>query len=231
MGMSDWAYLQDGLDAAAVARGVTAGIPRPPGGGQFLFAFNSLTTGRGAVALLAALPDFVPMPKGGSIRGCVQRGPGGGPLGFAPFLFLAGQGTSVNDRAYLLGLSDEDPHAIVLRKGGLSGGLPASDTDGVLQRSTERFVQGAWLHLRLDVIVNDSGDVVLQAFRNDLEAHPLGNPPDWQAIPGMPLFIDDHLGIQSGSPPLTSGRAGFGFATHDVTRRAFFDHIELWRQL
>ncbi len=231
MGMADWAHLQDGLDVAAVARGVTAGVTKPPGGGQFLFAFNSLTPARGAVGLLAALQDFVPLPKGGSIRGCVQRGPGGGPTGFSPFFFLCAQGSSVNDQAYLLGLSDDDPHAIVLRKGRISAGLPAADAAGVLLRSDERFVQGTWLHLRLDVIVNDNGDVVVQPFRNDLDAHPLGTAPDWQPIPGMPLFIDDHLGINSGSAPLASGRAGFGFATADVTRRAFFDHIELSRQL
>ncbi|MCG8418793.1 MAG: DNA adenine methylase, partial [Proteobacteria bacterium] len=47
-----------------------------------------------AVALFANQPDFAPMAKGGSIRGCIQRGPGGGPTGFAPFFFLCSQGTS-----------------------------------------------------------------------------------------------------------------------------------------
>jgi hypothetical protein len=47
----------------------------------------------------------------------------------------------------------------------------------------------------------------------------------------MEQFIDDHLGINSGTQPLTSGRAGFGFAVKDVTRRAYVDHIELHRQL
>jgi hypothetical protein len=47
----------------------------------------------------------------------------------------------------------------------------------------------------------------------------------------MVEFIDDHLGINSGSQPLTSGRGGFGFAVKDVTRRAFFDHVELMRQV
>mgnify|MGYP001365243169 CR=1 FL=1 len=39
------------------------------------------------------------------------------------------------------------------------------------------------------------------------------------------------LGINSGSQPLTSGRAGFGFSAADVTRRGFVDHLELYRQL
>ena len=231
MGASNWSYLQDGHDITIVDRGVTHGVPRAPGGGEFLFAFNSLTPASGAVALFANQADFAPLSKGGSIRGCVQRGPGGGATGFSPFLFLCGQGTSVNDRGYLLGLSDTDPHRIVLRKGALAAGLPDEDGPGVLLRSTASFIQGTWSHLRLDAIVNPNGDVVLQAFWSNLEEHALGTSPDWQVIEGMPLFVDDHLGINSGSQPLTSGRAGFGFATQDVTRRAFFDHLELLRQV
>src|SRR5262245_24816794 len=230
MASTDWAFLDDGLDIATVDRGVTAGIARPPGGGSFLYAFNSKSVAAGAVALFCALPDFAPMAKGCSIRGCVQRGPGGGPTGFSPFLFASCQGPSVNDHAYLLGLSDDDPHRIVLRKGALSVGVPSSSERSVLLASSEAFEQGAWLHLRLDVITNDNGDVVLRVFRNDLDAHALGTPPSWQTIDGMPLFIDDHLGINSGSEPLTSGRAGFGFSSRDVTRRAFFDHLEVARQ-
>lgn len=230
MATTDWTYLNDGLDIATVDRGVTAGIPRPPGGGSFLFGFNSLTAAKGAVALFANQPNFAPMAKGGSIRGCLQRGPGGGPTGFSPFLFLCGQGTSVNDNAYQLGLSDDDPHRIVLRKGSIVAGVPASDGPGVLLRSSESFAQGTWLHLRLDVVVNTNGDVVLSVFRNDLVAHPIGSAPDWKPVAGMSPFIDDALAINSGSKPFTSGRGGFGFSTSDVTRRGFVDQLELFRQ-
>jgi hypothetical protein len=230
MAEADWTYLNDGLDIATVDRGVTAGIDAPPGGGNFLFAFNSLAAVDGGVAVFANLVDFAPMAKGASIRGCIQRGPGGGPTGFSPFLFLCCQGNSVNDSAYLLGLSDDDPHRIILRKGAVVTGLPDSDGTGVLLASGESFVQSTWLHLRLDVIVNDNGDVVLKVFDNDLDNQPLGVAPDWQPVSGMAEFIDDHLGINSGTQPLTSGRGGFGFAVSDVTRRGFFDHIELLRQ-
>jgi hypothetical protein len=135
MAEADWTYLNDGLDIATVDRGVTAGIARPPGGGSFLFAFNSLAAVEGAVALFANLVNFAPMAKGGSIRGCVQRGPGGGPTGFSPFLFLCCQGNSVNDSAYLLGLSDDDPHRIVLRKGMVTAGIPDSEGPGALLAS------------------------------------------------------------------------------------------------
>jgi len=231
MAEADWTYLNGGLDIATVDRGVTAGIARPPGGGSFLFAFNSLAAVQGAVGLFCNLVDFAPMAKGASIRGCVQRGPGGGPTGFSPFMFLSCQGNSVNDTAYLLGLSDDDPHRIVLRKGAVAVGIPDSEGPNVLLASGESFSQGTWLHLRLDVIVNDNGDVVLKVLRNDLIAHPLGSPPDWQPVPGMVEFIDDHLGVNSGSQPLTSGRGGFGMSVADVTRRGFFDHLELLRQV
>ena len=162
MAEGDWTYLNDGLDIATVDRGVTAGIARPPGGGSFLYAFNSLAAVDGAVALFANLASFAPMAKGGSIRGVVQRGPGGGPTGFSPFLFLCCQGNSVNDSAYLLGLSDDDPHRIVLRKGAVTVGLPDADGPGVLLKSAASFAQATWVHLRLDVIVNTNGDVVLK---------------------------------------------------------------------
>jgi hypothetical protein len=230
MASTDWTYLNDGLDIATVDRGVTAGIPRPPGGGAFLFGFNSLTAAKGAVALFANLVNFAPMAKGGSIRGCLQRGPGGGPTAFSPYLFLCGQGLSVNDNAYMLGLSDDDPHRIVLRKGSIVNGASTSDSPGALLRSSDSFAQGTWLHLRLDVVVNTNGDVVLSVFRNDLDKHAIGTTPDWQPVAGMAPFIDDALAINSGSKPLTSGRGGFGFTVGDVTRRGFFDQIELMRQ-
>src|SRR5512133_1159821 len=231
MSESDWSYLNDGLDVAVVERGVTAGVSSPPGGGNFVFGFNSLAAVRGSVGLFESLPDFAPMAKGASIRGCVMRGAGGGATGFSPFLFLACQGNSLNDSAYLLGLSDDDPHRIVLRKGSVAAGIPDADGSGVLLKSSASFAQSTWLHLRLDVIVNTNGDVVLKAYENDLAANPLGTVPAWTPILGMAEFIDDQLGINSGSQPLTSGRGGFGFSAKDVTRRAYFDHLELLRQV
>jgi hypothetical protein len=100
----------------------------------------------------------------------------------------------------------------------------------VLLRSNESFRDGTWLHLRLDAIANDTGDVVLNVYRNDLLLHPLTGAPAWQPMSGMDSFIDDALGIRTGSRPLSAGRAGFGFASKDVTRRAFFDQLEVLRQ-
>lgn len=229
----DWTFLNDGLDAATVDRGVTTGVARPPGGGNFVFGFNSLSTAQGTVGLFTNQVNFAPMAKGGSVRGVLQRGPSGGSLNFAPFLFIGLQGPSINDSGYLLGLGDGDPHHIILRKGALAGGVPdiAPDTQGVLRRSTATFSQGNWVHLRLDMVVNLNGDVLLQTFQNDLGAHPLGTAPLWNGISGMEEFVDDALGINSGLQPFTSGRAGFGFSTRDVTRRSYFDSLEVYRQL
>ena len=231
MGQIDWTLMQNSLDINTVDRGATHGIERPPGGGSFLFGFNSLSTAQGCVALFANQVDFAPMQKGGSIRGCIQRGPGGGAAGFAPFFFLGAQGNSVNDKAYLLGLSDEDPHKVVLKKGVIATGLPASTDTTLLRKGEQTIAQGTWLHLRLDMIVNPNGDVILQAYRNSLSSNPLGSAPNWHPLSGLSQLVDDALGVNTGSQPFTSGRAGFGFFTKDVTRRGFFDHVEVVRQL
>lgn len=235
MAEADWTLLTDSLDSVTVDRGVTTGIARPPGGGNFAHGFNSLVVAAGAVGLFANQVNFAPMAKGASIRGAIKRLPSGGPTGFSPFLFAGHQGTSVNDAGYLLGLADGDPYHLVLKKGTMADGVPdlapVPASNGVLLRSAATFNPDTWHHLRLDMIVNLNGDVLLQVFENDLDANPLGGAPVWVAVPGMEQFIDDALQINSGSPAFTSGRGGFGFHSEDVTRRAAFDHVEVFRQL
>lgn len=235
MAESDWALLTNSLPPAVVARGVTAGHVPPPGGGSFVYGFNSLDTTQGAVGLFCNLVDFAPMDKGGSVRGCLKRGLSGGATGFSPMLFIGLGGASVNDKGYLLGLSASEPAHIILRKGTISAGLadlvPDPPVNGVLRRSTDTFVRDTWLHLRLDMIYNTNGDVRLQVFRSNLSTNPLSGAPNWQPVPGMSEFVDDALGVNSGSTPLTSGRAGFAFYTADVTRRGYVDHLEVHRQL
>ncbi len=231
MAETDFNFLDSGLDAATVARGVSAGFTPPVGGGAFVFGFNSLTTGPGAVGLYGNQPNFNPyvddgaLATNGSVRAAMKRGVSAGPIGFAPFLFISLQGSTVNDLGYLLGLSDNDPHEIVLRKGAPIGGLDPTGSD-ILASSSETFIPDTWKHLRLDAIANPNGDVVLQAFQN------LGDvtSPNWVAIPGIAEFIDDALGVNSGSAPLIGGRGGFGFQTANISRRAFFDQIETHRQ-
>lgn len=238
---SDWTVLTDSLSVASLDRGATAGIERPNGGGNFVYGFNSLEVISGAAGLFTNGVGFAPMASGGTVRGAIQRGPSGGVSGFAPMLFIGLQGPSVNDLGYILGLSDGDPHRIALVKGRIVDGVPdlAPDPDGntVLMRSTESYAPGTWLHLRLDMIVQGTGDVLLQCYANDLDANPV-TAPLWAVIPGMegPLypaitgFVDDALAVNTGSAPYTSGRGGFAFACEDVTRRGFFDHLQVGRQ-
>lgn len=230
----DFNFLSGGLDAASVARGVSAGFTVPNGGGSFVFGFNSLSTVPGVVGLYANQSNFNPLvddaanASGGSVRAAIKRGVSGGPIGFAPFLFIGIQGSSINDQAYMLGLSDDDPNQIILVKGAPAGGLKP-DNLGVLRTGSATHLPDAWHQLRLDMIVNPNGDVVLKMFENDLDANPATSPV-WTAIPGMSDFIDDALSVNSGTAPLIGGRAGYGFETSDIQRRGFFDQLEVHRQ-
>jgi hypothetical protein len=232
MAQADWTELGGGLSSGSVSRGITGGITAPNGGGTFIFGFNSLDVLAGAVGFFTNQTNFAPMAKGGSVRGCVQRGVSAGRTNFTPFLFIGLGGTDVSGNCYMLGLQDANPSRIALRKGQLSGGIPdgATGTLGILRRSTASVAEGAWTHLRLDMVVNVSGDVVLNVYQNDLTANSCLSPV-WAAVAGMDSFVDDALGINTGSPPYTSGRAGFAFASKDVSRRGFFDTIEVLRQL
>lgn len=234
MAQADWTEMTGVLGTSIVDRGVTAGIARPNGGGSFLYGFNSLDVTEGAVALFCNLTNFAPMAKGGSIRMAMKRGISGGPLNFSPYIFIGAASSAVSSVAYMLGLSDADPSRITLRKGTLIGGVPDGDitqppTNGILAHSSDTISKDTYVHLRLDVIVNTNGDVVLNCFRSDLVANAV-TAPVWSPIPGLDQFIDDVLQVNTGSAPLLTGRAGWGFYSKDVSRRAYFDHAELLRQ-
>ncbi len=233
MAESNVTELDLSLDSATVKKGVMyAPALVPNGGGNYVCGFNSRLTTPGVAGWFMNQVNFSPMLKGSSIRGCIQRGISGGPLNFAPFLFTSAQGNSVADIAYQIGLEDADPYRIVFRKGALTGGLPSANigNQGIWSKSSDLYIPGTWLHLRMDVIKEPNGDVLIQFFQSDLSVNPWQTPV-WVPIPGMEDFIDDSLEIATNSAPLTSGRAGFAMQTKDVTRRAFFKKVELWRQL
>jgi hypothetical protein len=235
MAEADWTELGNSLASPSLRRGVTHGITPPNGGGNFVYGWNSMDTTQGCHGLWVDKANFNPMAKGGSIRGAIMRGPSAGEEDFAPLLYMSANGSNVEDSAYILGLSDEDPHRIVLRKGAMASGVPAGapDPDGtnnIIRRSTETFNEETWLHLRLDVIANPSGDVILVVYRNDLDVNPV-TAPVWAAVPGMDSFTDDALGIATGSLPLVGGYAGYMFQKKNVSRRSFVDHVEVFRQL
>lgn len=232
MAEADWSVLVNSISISTIDRGVTAAPSKPNNGGSFVHGFNSLSNIVGAVGLYVNLANFSPMASGGSIRGAIRRGLSGGPLGFSPFFFIGAQGNDVGDLAYMIGLSDADPHQISIVKGLISNGIPdaAVGVNGVLAKSTGTHANDTWLHVRLDMIVNANGDVILQAFENDLDTNPV-TAPVWTAIAGASEVIDDALQVVSGTAPFTSGRVGFGFQSSDTTRRGYMDHMEVLRQL
>lgn len=243
MAQADWSILSGSLSSSDVDHGVTSGVVKPNGGGLNVYGFNSLAIVNGVVAKTNNQVNFAPMDKGGRITAAIKRGVSGGPTGFAPFLFFCLQDTDVTSEGYLLGLSDSEPHHIELRKGALSGGLPDVGVNplgatGILMRSTQAFTNDTWHHLRLDVIRQGTDDVLLQCYSNDLGAHAVTSPT-WVTIPGMegpqnPTivgFVDDQLGVNTGSPGFTGGHAGIGIHVTQAARRAFFDHIVIARQL
>lgn len=237
MASSDWTPLVNALTSGSVARGVTAGIAGPAGGGSFVYSMNSLVAGVGVVGLYASPQapnvNFNPMLLGGEVSGALQRGVGGGTTGVAAFLFAALQGNDVADSGYILGLADGDPSHVELRKGSIALGLPDENVGGanaVLRRSTATFAPGVWVHLRLEVVANDNGDVVVNCYANDLSVNDV-DAPVWAAIPGMAQFIDDATGVNSGSLPYVGGRTGFAARFTDSVRRAYFDHLTVAKQV
>jgi len=237
MSSADWAELDNVLAAGTVLRGATGGITPPSGGGSAVYVMNSVDgTVTGAVGLYCLIADFSPLAKGGSISGCIKKLSSSGNTGFSPFLFIGASGHDVSDTAYLLGLENADPYRVVLRKtgtAGILGGIPEAASGEYLRRSSgqEQISDDEYRHLKVDMILEPTNDIVLQVFENDLSANPLGSAPDWQPIAGMTQFVDDVAGINSGSAPYLSGYAGFACSWAEaIGRRCAFDHVVIERQ-
>lgn len=244
MGQSDWSNLSSGLTGVSI--GPTAGTSPPAGGGTYAFGMKSVEDVAGAVGKYCLQSNFSPIAsgKGGRITGALKRATLGSPAGFSPFLFFSAQGSGIADNAYVLGLSDEAACHIELRKGPIISGVPAvslvapAASPFVLMRSSATFAPDTWQHLRLDVIKQGTGDVVLQVFRSDLTEHNVDSPV-WVAVPGMegqqyPTingFVDDALGVNTGSAPLSGGYVGFGCRFETANRAAYVDHVSVDRQL
>ena len=229
MAESDWTFMSNGLSAAHVARGVSAGFTPPNGGGSYVFGFKSITATAGTVGKVVNGTNFYPIAsgKGVSIRGAIQRN---GNQDCTIMLCGNLDSNDVSADGYLLGFTDdEEPSHLVLYKGSPSGGLPEAGS-GLLRKSTGTYAQGTWAHVRLDVIVQPHGDVHLQVFENDLSSYTVGSPT-WAAIAGMAEFIDDVLGVNSGSTPYSGGGyAGVAYKTDAIGRYALSDHMVVARQ-
>jgi hypothetical protein len=241
MAEADWTEQVNVLNSSSVKRGVTAGETPPNGGGSFTFGMASKVNTAGGVGLYTNLSNFSPMAKGGVVTCALKKKGGGGDDAHAPYVFIGAQGTDINDNAYMLGLSEDDPPHLILRKGSQVLGLPDDPvgSSGVLAKSTGTYDADTWYHFKLEMVVNDSGDVVLNVYENDLTANAV-TAPSWAAVAGMKdtpggitatAFIDDALGVNSGSLPYTSGRVGYGSHFSDISRASYFDHLTVERQL
>ena len=244
MAQIDFLILDGSGDAAAMRRGVTAGPTKPNGGGNFVYGFHSQQAAAQAIGNYYNRANFNPLitdaaaATGGSVEIAMRKHLGASATGYTPFVFIclrSGTGgapaPSVDDVGYLLGLDNNNPYVIGLYKGLPSAGLisAASSPSSLLRAGSATFSPGQWHHLRLDAIVNPTGDVVLRCFQNDLTANTV-SAPVWAAIPGITDFIDDALGVESGSPPLSGGFAGWGMWSAGDGRVCYYDHFRLARQ-
>ena len=245
MARSDWGDLSGGIASGSLHAGATAGTAPPLGGGTHVYGMSLADSVAGAAGLYCLTSNFSPIAgeHGGRITGAVRRATVGASTGFAPFLFFGATGATVGATAYMLGLSDEAASHIQLRKGALSAGLAAvtavapATAPNVLMQSTNTFAPDSWQHLRLDIIVQGTGDVILQVYRNDCTVNAVTSPI-WVPVPGMegPFtsfsgYVDDALAVNTGSAPLLGGYAGFGARFEVPGRVAFFDQISIDRQL
>lgn len=234
MASTNWTELSDNPSSSVIRRGAVAGLLSPNGGDAFNYGFNAPGSNAGYCGLYESDGGFNPLISGGGVSGAMVRlqgSPiGATPTGPAPMLFCCLQGVDSAELAYMLGLSASDPSQIILRKGRPFEGLPNVPPGpgfGILARGSKAVDLGVWVQLRLDVQRNGNGDVVLNCFMNDLTANPV-TAPVWVPIPGFPLadvngaqLIDDALGANTGSVPLTAGRLGFGVFTQVPTVVAF----------
>lgn len=231
MASTDFTNLTGNL-TSGVVKGVTDSPPSgvPNGGGVFSYGIGRTASGvDGVVGFFHNGSGFTPTAKGGSIMcAMVKEGKGtdtGNNLVYAPLIFGALQGANVTDLGYQLGLTEEEPARIVLAKGALTAGLDPAGA-GVLRLSSASIVKGTWVHLRLDIVEQPSGDVLLKVFQNDLTANAVTSP-SWAAIAGMADVVDDALAYNTGSAPLLTGRMGLAMRMGTETGRySYFDHFQ-----
>ena len=179
------------------------------------------------------LANFIPVAgtrKCGSIRAAMKRyssSPTCSPI----MGFMLGTDPGVSE-GYMLGLSGATAYQIALKKGTPASGLDPNSAQ-VLRLATDSHTTVGdsalgWFHLRLDVLVNPHGEVVLNCYENIL-----GNvtAPTWTAIDGMTQFIDDSMGILTLTPPHVTGfYAFFGQYSNTVGACTLWDQVEVYRQ-
>ena len=236
MSASDWSYLS-GINGS-VKHGPTLEVEPPSGGGDFAYGFNSSDVAGSGVVALVVTTVGLDFPKGGEIAAALTKVSPQGD-GQSVFVFSQiGDGTevgAVSDSVYLLGIQDDPTNRLVLCKGPVSNGIPNGDpgTDNggtrIIAKGSESVDPGAWVHVRLQAIVQVGGDVLLVAEKNEI---PLGSTPVWEPIPGMQdRIVDGVTEITTGSAPLVTGRSGIGWHFQNTNKSAGIDYITGARQV
>jgi len=239
MAQADWTdFTSSALGSADVSRGVSSAftLAKVPDAGTFCYAFRSNVSTSGVAGKYCNVLHFAPFTgsrKGGSMRCLMKRYSSG--ANYAPMIGVIKGTNPLTSEGYFLGLTAASSYQIALKKGAPASGLSASDST-TLRSSNVAYTDvgdsaAVWFHLRLDVLVNPHGEVVLNVYQNDVQTNGLGAGEVWLPIDGMDQFIDDPAGVFSGSVPHLDGFYGFyGMYTTAAGSTALFDHIEVWRQ-
>lgn len=235
MAEADWTQIPSpGLDTSDVPRGVSSAFTPPDGGGSFVMGFRSVVTTTGFAGYTCAVSGYAPgsANKGGSIRCAMKRYSSGAQ--FAPMMGLITSTDPATGSAYILGLSEADGYQIALKKGYPAAGLDPSGSD-ILRLSTSSWTDvgddsDAWKHLRLDVLVNPHDEVVIDVYENDLDTNAV-TAPSWAAVTGMSQYVDDSVGILTGSTPyLGPFYFFFGQYSEVAGAESLFDHVQVYKQ-
>jgi len=230
MASTDFTALTGNLVASVVSGVTDSGAYGVPNGGS-TFCWGVGRTGAGADGVVGYFHNgagFTPTAKGGTMMGALCKAGKTNDVGnnaiYAPMMFVNLQGVNTSDQGYLLGLTEEANARIILAKGAPSAGLDPA-VAGMLRLSSASYATGTWVHLRLDVIEQPSGDVLLKVFQNDLTANAV-TAPVWAAVAGMADYTDDALAYNTGSVPLLTGRQGWAARMGTESGRyCYFDHI------
>jgi hypothetical protein len=238
MAEADWTTITNALTSPNVREGVTMAFQLAHAdAGAYCYAIHSINAVTGFAGKRCEIADFNPVAalKGGSISAAFKKYSSN--AAYAPMIGLINGVDALSAEGYFLGLTSGSSYHIGLKKGSMNAQMSGSGSD-ILSLSDAAYTavgnsQTGWFHLRLDVLVNPHGEVILNVYENDYLINGVtGAAGNWAAIPGMSQVIDDPTGIMTGKAPYTSGLF-FVFGTFIENAGgsvALFDHIEISRQ-
>lgn len=228
MGEAHWTHMTGSAPAEDISWGYTDNGSFGAPSGNRVFGFHSLNPVEAVAAMNAEGMSYSPISgqMGGVITAHLRRFTTG--AGYGTAIFFIDSTNAASGRAYVLGLSQEYPYRIVLKKGLFSSGLSITGLD-TLAYSDQLYDGNDWHCLKLAVTTRPQGDVVLVAKHKDPRRL---YPVTWDAIPGIDPFIDDVLGANSGSVPYMGYRVGIAQINRGATGCvSVFDWISVGRQI